>query len=196
MAYQRLAEDSSRPAADQIAGLIQRARGGDRAAFGELYRLAVVPVYRYLSVRVSTDAEAEELTQEVFLAALTGVQRLRAEDEVGWLAWLFQIARNKLADHLRQRYRQASVPIEEAGPLESALPRPDEAAEVEAEHAVLREALATLTPEQREVLVAKYVLDYDNARTARLVGKNVNAVNQLHHRALATMHRLLTGKPR
>ncbi len=36
------------------------------------------------------------------------------------------------------------------------------------------------------------LLDYDNERTARQVGKTTNAVNQLHHRALASLHRLLT----
>ena len=64
-----------------------------------------------------------------------------------------------------------------------------------AEAAEVREALELLTPEQREVLVCKYILGYDNRRTASLVGRNVNSVNQLHHRALASLHRLLT-RPR
>jgi RNA polymerase sigma factor (sigma-70 family) len=60
--------------------------------------------------------------------------------------------------------------------------------------AEVRLALDRLTSEQREVVVCKYVLGYDNERTARLVGKNINAVNQLHHRALASLHRVLTRK--
>jgi len=175
-----------------IAGLIRRARGHDQAAFASLYRFALTPVYRYVSARVDTVDEAEELTQEVFVAALAGISGLRAEDEVGLLAWLFQIARHKQADHLRRRYRQPTAPAEAVDELESADPRPDEAAEAEAERAELREALTRLTPEQREVVVCKYVLGYGNEATALAVGRNVNAVNQLHHRALASLHRLLS----
>ena len=174
-----------------IAGLIRRARAYDKAAFADLYRFAVGPVYRYLAARVGSVEEAEELTQEVFVAALNGIQGLRAEDEAGLLGWLFQIARNKLADQLRQRYRRPSAPLEEAEEVEAPQPRPEELAEAQEEQAEVRRALDRLTPEQREVIVCKYVLGYDNDRTARLVGKNVNAVNQLHHRALASLGRLL-----
>lgn len=67
-------------------------------------------------------------------------------------------------------------------------------AEAVEERLELRGALERLTAEQREVIVCKYVLGYDNDPTARLVGKNANAVNQLHHRALASLHRLLAKR--
>ncbi|MBI4492364.1 MAG: sigma-70 family RNA polymerase sigma factor [Chloroflexi bacterium] len=175
----------------ELAELIGRARTYDRTAFADLYRLAVTPVYRYLAARLSSQEEAEELTQEVFLAALGGIQGLRAQDEAGVLSWLFQIARHKLADRLRQRYRQPSSPLAAAEELEAPQPRPEELAETNEARAEVREALEQLTGDQREVIVCKYVLGYDNERTARQVGKNVNAVNQLHHRALASLHRLL-----
>lgn len=179
--------------AGDIAGIIRRAKAREREACADLYRLTVTPVYRYFSARLNTLEEAEELTQEVLVAAFTKLQGLRAEDEVGLLAWLFQIARHKLADHLRQRYRRPSMPLEEAERLEAGDPLPDALAEAGEERAALRRALEKLTPEQREVILCKYVLEYDNERTARLVGKSTNAVNQLHHRALASLHRLLAG---
>jgi RNA polymerase sigma-70 factor (ECF subfamily) len=183
------------PAGD-IARLIQRAKGYDREAFAELYRFAVGPVYRYLAARVDRVEEAEELTQEVFVAALAGIQTVRAGDENAFLAWLFQIARHKIADQLRLRYRRPSAPLEEAAEVVAPQPRPDEVAELEAERAEVREALERLTPDQREVIICKYLLDYDNERTALIVGKNINSVNQLHHRALASLHRLLTKPER
>jgi RNA polymerase sigma-70 factor (ECF subfamily) len=182
--------------ASDIAGVIRRAREYDRDAFAELYRFAVGPVYRYLAARVDGREEAEELTQEVFVAALAAIGSLRAEDEAGLLGWLFQIGRNKMADRLRQRYRRPSAPLEEAGEMEAMEPRPEEAAAKEEERAEVRAALDRLTPDQREVVVCKYVLGYDNQRTAQIVGKNVNSVNQLHHRALASLHRLLTRSER
>lgn len=185
--------DSLEKDTGDIAGVIRRAKAQEGEACTHLYHFAVTPVYRYLSARLSTAEEAEELTQEVLVAAFMGIHRLRAEDEIGLLAWLFQIARNKLTDHLRQRYRRPSVPLDEVEQIEAHGLQPDEVAEAGEERASLRRALDKLTAEQREVILCKYVLEYDNERTARLVGKTTNAVNQLHHRALASLQRLIKG---
>jgi RNA polymerase sigma-70 factor (ECF subfamily) len=185
-------EDPARPAgASDLGRLIARAKADDRDAFAEIYRLTVTPVYRYLAARLSSVEEAEELTQEVFLAALTGIEGLRARDETGLLAWLFQIARFKLADLLRRRYRRPTAPIEAADRVEATEGRPEEVADRLGDRAAIQAALDRLTPDQREVIVCKYVLGYDNQRTAAITGKNPNAVNQIHHRAIGALHRLI-----
>lgn len=185
-------EDPPGPAGTGDLGqLIVRAKAYDREAFAEIYRLTVTPVYRYLAARLSSAEEAEELTQEVFLAALTSIEGIRARDEAALLAWLFQIARFKVADLLRRRYRRPTAPIEAADGVESAEGRPEEVADRLGDQAAVREALDRLTPDQREVIVYKYVLGYDNQRTAAITGKNPNAVNQLHHRAIAALQRFL-----
>ncbi|MHB9090435.1 MAG: RNA polymerase sigma factor [Chloroflexota bacterium] len=179
-----------------MAETIRRARTYDRAAFAAIYRRAVTPVYRYLAARLDAQADAEELTQEVFLAALDGIRNLRADDEDALLAWLFQIARHKLADRLRRRYRRPVTELEQAESLADPEEPPEASAEADEERAALRGALSRLTPEQREVIICKYVLEYDNERTARVLGKTANAINQLHHRALASLQRLLTRPER
>jgi RNA polymerase sigma-70 factor (ECF subfamily) len=179
-----------------LSALIRQAKRHDPDAWSALYQSTVTPVYRYLSARLNSIEEAEELTQEVFLAALAGIAGLRAHDEAGLLGWLFQITRHKLADHLRQRYRRPIVPLDEARAVEAADPDPQLLAEAGEARAGVQRALDQLTPEQREVIVYKYVLGYDNQRTAALLGKSVNAINQLHHRALASLHRLLTRAER
>ncbi|MEZ4502310.1 MAG: sigma-70 family RNA polymerase sigma factor [Dehalococcoidia bacterium] len=187
------AEERVVDATEGFEELVRRARALDREAFGELYRRSVTPVYRYCAARANSTVEAEELTQEVFLAALAGIERVRADHEAAWMAWLFQIARNKQADRLRARYRRPTAPLEAAGDVEAAGRGPVEAAELEADRAAVRAALEELTPDQREVVICKYVLGYDNTRTGEVVGKNANAVNQLHHRALASLRRALTA---
>ncbi|MEA2641631.1 MAG: hypothetical protein QOF51_3025 [Chloroflexota bacterium] len=174
-----------------LGDLVRRAKAYDRDAFGDLYHQTVRPVYRYVAARVRTDAEAEDVTQDVFMAALAGIQGLRAEDDAGIMAWLLQIARYKLADRLRRQYRRPEDPLDETTELVATDPRPDEVAEAGEERRLVREALEQLTPEQREVIVCKYMLGYDNQYTAAVVGRNVNAVNQLQHRALQSLHRLL-----
>jgi len=188
--------DASDPQA--LADLLGRAKSYDRDAFSELYRLSVRPVFRYVAARVRTPEEAEEVTQEVFLAALSGIHGLRATTEPGLFAWLFQIARFKLADQLRVRYQRPVQALDAA--LDPADPEPSieevlaHDAGREERREQVRSAMDELTDEQREVVTCKYVLGYTNEQTAARLGKNVNAINQLHHRALRTLQRVLVAR--
>ena len=98
------------PAAEQPAeddaGLAARARH-DPVAFSELYRRYVRRVYRYLYSHVGEAPEAEDLTAQVFTAAWES--RLRYREQGAFAAWLFRIARNKIADHFRRRRPQVSL---------------------------------------------------------------------------------------
>lgn len=183
-----------------LGELITRAKAYDRDAFGMLYRETVTPVYRYVASRVRSVEDAEEVTQEVFLAALSGIQGLRATDEVALYGWLYQIARFKLADHLRARYRRPTAPIEAARePVDPTPAVEDVIADLDDREELrgrMQEAMTHLTTDQREVMTYKYVLGYSNQQLADSMGKNVNAVNQLHHRALRSLQRLLAAEER
>ena len=120
-----------------------------------------------------------------------GMPSLRAEDESGLMAWLFQIARYKLADALRRKYQAPTEALEDTDEPVAPAAGPEAAAEAMDQQTAVRSAMDQLTGEQREVLICKYVLNYDNERTAQQVGKTANAVNQLHHRALRSLQRLL-----
>lgn len=174
-----------------VASAIQRAKANDEDAFADLYRLTVRGVYRYVSLRVPTVDDAEEVTQEVYMAAVGGLAALKATNEAGLYAWLYQIARHKTADLLRQRYWRPVEPLPDTAAVIDGAAAPQDLLEREADREQVRNALQRLTPEQREVLLCKYVLEFSNDQTARQVGKKVNAVNQLHHRALASLARLL-----
>lgn len=174
-----------------VANWIKRARDLDSAAWDHLYQLAFPQVYRYVASKVRGVADAEDITEEVFLGALQNVGNLRATDEAGFLGWLFQIARFKLADHLRRQYRKPTEPLDPELEVSDPDPTPeDEALRGEDQRAV-RAALAELTAEQQEVIVMKFALGYDNARAAAILGKSPGAINQLQHRALGALRRLL-----
>jgi RNA polymerase sigma-70 factor (ECF subfamily) len=94
------------PAREDEASLVARFHQ-DPAAYAELYRRYVRRVYRYLYSHVSEATEAEDLTAQVFTAALESRSRYR--DQGAFAAWLFRIARHKIADHFRRRRPQVSL---------------------------------------------------------------------------------------
>lgn len=180
--------------AEQFAGYVARARRLDAAAWDYLYSLAFPQVYRYVAARVPSRQEAEDVTEEVFVGALQSAGSLRAGDEAGFLAWLYQIARYKLADRLRRQYRRPTVALDPALEVPDADPTPEEAALDADASAAVQAALDELTPEQREVITMKFMLDYDNAKAASILGKSPGAINQLQHRALAQLRKILARR--
>ncbi len=176
---------------EEFAALIAGARTLDPDAWDRLYRFAFPQVYRYVSAKVNGASEAEDIAEEVFVGALQNVASLRAADETGFLAWLFQIARNKVADHLRRQYRRPSEPLDPEVEIRDSAPTPEEEALRGDETRAVREALAELGAEQREVIIMKFALGYDNARAAAVLGKSTGAINQLQHRALVALARIL-----
>src|SRR5579883_3590720 len=89
-------------------GLIRAAAGGDRAAFGELYVRYARMVHGILLARVPP-AEAEDLVQEIFLAAMKQLHGLRTA--AAFRGWLGAIARNRAIDYFRGTRKE--VPLEE-----------------------------------------------------------------------------------
>ena len=176
---------------DDLAAWIERARDLDSRAWDQLYQLAFPQVFRYVSAKVSSTADAEDITEEVFAGALQSVGSLRARDDAGFLAWLFQIARNKIADHLRRQYRRPTEPLDPDLEIRDPAPSPEEDALRGEEARAVRDALSELSAEQREVIVMKFALGYDNARAAAVLGKSTGAINQLQHRALQSLGRIL-----
>ncbi len=94
--------------ADDDAVLVKAARC-DSAAFAALYRRYVTPIYRYAYSGVGSDAEAQDLTAQVFLETLESLPRYR--DRGNFAAWLFTIARRRAIDHYRRR---PSLPLDDA----------------------------------------------------------------------------------
>lgn len=179
---------------DDVAVWIARARQMDAAAWDRLYAFAFPQVFRYVASKTRSAADAEDIVEEVFLGALQNVGNLRATDEAGLLGWLFQIARFKLADHLRRQYRRPTEPLDPELEVGDDAPTPEERALREDARRSVRDALAELTPEQQEVIVLKFALDYDNARAAAVLGKSPGAINQLQHRALGALRRVIERK--
>ena len=97
------------PAAEADAGtrLVEQARGGDRAAFAELYRRYARTIHGILLSRIPR-IEVDDLVQDVFLAALEQLPGLR--EPAAFAGWIAAIARNRATDYLRRAPRVTELP--------------------------------------------------------------------------------------
>jgi len=169
---------------------LDRARRQDRHAFAELYDATYRRVFGYLLARVGERAAAEDLLQEVYLAALQAIGRFRGRTEGEFIGWLLKIAHAKVIDRFRSQYRHPELKT-------SDLPSTDLADPLDAIDQRLRldeisDALSQLTEDQRNVVLNRLVLGLDLEETSKLMGKNVGSIKALQHRALARLAKILT----
>ena len=88
--------------ADQLTDLAEKARGGDRVAFNRLVDRFQPEILRMVYYRVRPHADAEDLTQDIFMKAYRNIKNLREPNR--FKSWLYRIAVNRVRDfHRRQR---------------------------------------------------------------------------------------------
>lgn len=91
--------------ADELA-LVERCRQGDLAAFEELYRTHAGRLYSLAWRMVGNPVDAEDLLQEIFLAAHRKLDSFRGESALS--TWLYRLATNLCLDHLRSKATRTS----------------------------------------------------------------------------------------
>ena len=177
---------------DEDAVLAARARGGDAGAFGLLYDRHVDAIYRYVYYRVRDDAEAEDLTSDVFMRALRAIPRY--EPRQAFLAWLYRIARNAVIDRARRGGRQVSFEDALGHPAVDQVVEPDTEILARSDSDTLRKALGKLTPLQQEVVVLRFLEGYTTQEIARIVGKREGTVRGIQFRAIGALRQLIPSR--
>jgi len=162
---------------------IIKAAREDPKAFGELYKLYVEPVFRYLYSRVGNVHEAEDITAQAFLVAFESFDRFREDRH--FASWLFTIARNKAMDHFRQRKNlstideAANIPVEN-DPLYGVI----QSEQMEA----LSKLIKALPEEDRELLRLRFLAALSFPEIADFLHRNEGAVKKSIYRLLARLH--------
>jgi len=165
------------------------AANGDVAALGHLYDQLLAPIYRYIAVRVRRREDAEDLTQLVFERIVAGLPRYRP-GRSPFAAWVFRIARNAVIDHVRRER-----PTEQLDPVHD-LPHGEEVEAITLRGEQIRElrrAIATLTPDQQEAIVLRFVAGLSAEEAARVMGRRAGTVRGLTFRAIGALRRHLNG---
>ncbi len=174
-----------RPDASDDAALVARAREGDPSGFDEIVRRHQRRVYNLAYRMLHHPEEAEDITQEAFVAAYQRFAQLRDPESVG--AWICRIAANLCLDRLRSPGHRSEVlmPAPEMADTGVMDERTAESAER------IRGAMADLPPKYRLAVVAYYLLGHSYEEAARMIGVGVRTFKTRLYRARQRLALLL-----
>ena len=163
----------------EVFSSVPMERAGPMTAF-DLQALYLDDVLRYVSSFIRPIADAEDVTMEVFQAAFLNLSKLKRRDDPR--VWLLGVARRKVADALRIRYRRREAPLADAAGLSQ-----EDRARIE-EAAVVRQLLDEMPRDQSEALVLKYVNGLSLKEVGQILGRSETAANSLLQRARETFY--------
>jgi len=162
---------------------IAAAKRGEWDAIHYLYVRYADDVLAYVRSIVGDHHAAEDITQNVFAKLIGAIRRYEERGAIPFAGWIMRVARNAALDYLRAR-RQ--IPVEEVRTTDPA----DEGREFDQRQS-LKEALAALPEDQREVLVLRHVLGLSPPEIAARLGRTESSVHGLHHRGRAALRAAL-----
>jgi RNA polymerase sigma-70 factor (ECF subfamily) len=172
--------------------LTRGAAGGDASAFEELYRLHHRRVYTLCLRMTQNEAEAEDITQDIFIVLLHKAGDYRAE--ASFTTWLHRMTVNQVLMHFRRKKAKRE---EQAEDERDETPAPRGAAGARPAQLVdritLEDALARLPPGYRAAFVLHDIEGYEHEEVARLLGCAVGTSKSQLHKARTKLRKLLKG---
>ena len=161
-------------------------RAGDLDRLGDLFERHHRALYGFFVHLTGNRTASEDLVQLVFERILK--YRHTYRDEGKFTAWIYHLARTVAADHFRRGQRlPQNVAPEDLPDIADEQPDAGTHAETADDVALMRDALASLSPDQREVLILHRLQHLPHAEIARLLDCRVGTVKVRLHRALSAL---------
>jgi RNA polymerase sigma-70 factor (ECF subfamily) len=162
---------------------MSQVRNGVGEMLGVLFDRYQSPLFNFYCKLTGSRTLSEDLVQEVFFRILKYRQSYRPGTP--FRAWLYQIARNARADHLRKQRPEVTWEPE----IAPAVVLPDTAQQKQ-EAALLHRALMQMPEEKREVLILSRFQELKYEEIAQLLGCETNTVKVKVHRALQELRQV------
>jgi RNA polymerase sigma-70 factor, ECF subfamily len=176
------------PASEEVTrrqerALVRAAQAGSEEAFAQLFRHHWGRAHRAAYLVVRDRAAAEDIAQEAFLSAIRAFDRFDRRRPFG--PWLHRIVVNRAIDWARSRSLRRELATDDADAPELADPSAAEAVTAGGPlSGEIGDALATLSPEHRAVVVLRYLLEYTPGEIGRMLDLPRGTVNSRLRRAL------------
>lgn len=181
----RLSERLSSSVKGEQTSLLQRAQKGDASAIERLIELYQDTIYSMALSFTKNPHQAEDLAQEAWIKILRGLPRFRHDSKFS--TWIYRVTMNSFLNATRAVKREQEV----VGSLDAPSDRTDGVgAKVETALDV-QEAVRTLPPEFRSVVLLRYVADLSYKEVASVLELPLGTVQSRLRRALDKLERRL-----
>ena len=170
---------------DSVHTLAARLVAGEETALEEVYDRWSPLVHTYALRALRDPHEAEDVTQQVFTRLMGSIEKYE-QRSVPFSSWLLRITHNMAIDHIRRR---RAVPCEDTFAVDEG--HDEQAASLSL---TLRDALAELPEEQREVVVLRHVAGWSPGEIAAHLGKSEDSIHGLHHRGRRALQQELVAR--
>jgi RNA polymerase sigma-70 factor (ECF subfamily) len=178
---------------DEDQPLVCAARQDPEAA-GRLYDKHYARIFGYIYHCTLDVTAAEDLTSNVFLAALTHLERFRWR-QVPFQAWLFRIATNEVrAFYRRHKYAKAACLQRSHDCSTNSAPSADEGPAVTEAYRLVHQALLELRPKYREVIILRYFEDRTIGEISEITGAREGTIKSQLHRGLFRLQGILARR--
>ncbi len=171
-------------------GLIERARAGDRAAFGELVRQHREAVYRFAARWVGDPDQALDIAQDVFVRAFDGLKNYRGEGR--FRTWLFSITLNAARSAARRQRRRGEVNLDVAADFPDFRTPPDAKAARNLAFAKAAQELSSLPEKQRGAVTLRIYEGLSFREIGDIIGCTEGAARVNYHHGIQKLREALT----
>jgi RNA polymerase sigma-70 factor, ECF subfamily len=170
-------------------GWMVRIRDGDMEAFRLLVEMHQARVIGTISKMLGSEAEAEDLAQQVFIRVWKSAPRYQPTAK--FTTWLFRITRNLVFNELRRKRHFADQPEDAPEPVERSEREPDRVLLDEELQRAIQEAINQLPESQRIAIILRRYEELPYEEIAKVMGTTVPAVKSILFRARAELRERL-----
>lgn len=156
--------------------------------FSQIYDQYIDKIYRFVYFKVNSQETAEDLTSKVFLR---GWEAFQTQEILKPSAFLYQIARNTVIDHYREKGRTKIVSADISPQIVDPGMGLQERAILSSEFEEVKLAIQNLKQDYQDIIICHYIDDMKVPEIAEVMGKPVGTVRVMLHRGLNALKKEL-----
>lgn len=154
--------------------------------FGQIYDQYIDKIYRFVYLKVSSQEVAEDITSKVFLKGWEAFKSPKS-DIKNVSAFLYQIARNAVVDHYRDKGRTKAISVDASPQMADPGTGAQDKAILSADVEVVKKAIYKLKKEHQDIIIWYYLEDMPIDNIAKLLNKPAGTVRVMLHRGLKSL---------
>jgi|SRR3989344_6520143 len=158
----------------------------NKEQFSLIYDQYIEKIYRFVYLKVSSQEIAEDITSKVFLNGWESYQR-QPEKIQNTGAFLYQIARNMVVDHYRDKGRTKTVSVDRVSQITDTRTNLHEKAIVNSDIELVKSAIQNLKKDYQDVLIWHYLEDMPVEQISKIIDKPAGTIRVMLHRGLSAL---------